>query len=364
MSGITSENMGPSKDTVSMKEFITKLGEWMHYFVGKWKLFLIVIPIGALLGVLYSYTRKPLFVADVTFVVEDPKSGSLSGYSGIASQLGVDLGGLSGSSGSGVFSGDNIIGFLKSKLIVEKVLLGDTLLNGKRITLADMYMNICQWRQRKGWRDNPAMDNFYFPIDNTPDDLNRLQDSVIKIVYNAIIKNNLNVDKVDKKYTFIGATTISPDEIFSQVFDDRLVNAATSFYIKTKTQSAQQNVDKLQREADSVLYILNKKTYSAALSQDLNLNPATHVATVGAEFENRDKIVLAAMYEEIVKDLELAKMNLAQESPIIQVIDVPRLPLQVKNFGYLKGFVFGVFIAGFLLFVILSIKKIIKDALE
>ena len=45
------------------------------------------------------------------------------------------------------------------------------------------------------------------------------------------------------------------------------------------------------------------------------------------------------MYLELVKNLEMLKMTLLEDTPIIQVVDYPILPLQsekdLQSFGYL-----------------------------
>ena len=65
------------------------------------------------------------------FVLEDEKSnGSLGGAIGLASQFGFDLGG----NGGGVFSGDNLLELMKSRSIIEKVLLTTVHIKGKKKT--------------------------------------------------------------------------------------------------------------------------------------------------------------------------------------------------------------------------------------
>jgi uncharacterized protein involved in exopolysaccharide biosynthesis len=50
-----------------------------------------------------------------------------------------------------------------------------------------------------------------------------------------------------------------------------------------------------------------------------------------------DVQVNSALYGELVKNLELARMALRRETPLIQVIDTPLLPLDKNKLGRLKG---------------------------
>jgi uncharacterized protein involved in exopolysaccharide biosynthesis len=62
-----------------------------------------------------------------------------------------------------------------------------------------------------------------------------------------------------------------------------------------------------------------------------------------------------------VKQTELAKVTLRKETPLIQVIDRPILPLTKERFGKAKGILIGGFLAGFLAVMGLILKRILKS---
>lgn len=343
------------EDEVSLKELILKGQDWWRYLLKKWVLILIVGLAGAGLGLTYSFLSKPRYEASLTFVLEDGKSSPLGAYAGLASQFGIDLG---NSSGSGVFTGDNILEFLRSRLIVEKALLSN--INGNSgPSLADLYMQAEGWKER--WAENEKLKNISFPANLSREKYTRLQDSVLNLLYKQIIKANLSIIKPDKKLTFIAVTCYSRSELFAQIFTTRLVKEATSFYVQTKTQRSKANVDKLQAKADSLEIELSRKAYSVAAAQDLNINPIKRIATVRTEMGSIDKMVVQTMYGEVIKNLELSKMSMSQETPVIQIIDTPILPLEKKKFGKLKGLVGGGMLAGFICVFLLILIKIYKQ---
>ncbi|MRG46931.1 lipopolysaccharide biosynthesis protein [Chitinophaga sp. SYP-B3965] len=344
------------ENEVSLKNLIIKMQDWGKYLLFKWKLILLFGILGAGIGLAYAWFKKPKFVAELTFVMEDSKSNPLAGYSGIASQFGIDIG---GGSGGGVFTGDNILEFLRSRLMVEKTLLSPLNVNGKKISLADFYLDITEIR--KNWASTSPIKNLSFPPDADHRNFSRQQDSVLNTIWLSIIKENLQVIKPDKKLSFIAVRCISPDEIFSKVFTERLVKEATDFYVQTKTKRSKINVDKLQEKADSIEELLNRKTYSVAASQDLNRNPGRSVASVNTELASRDKAVLQTMYIEVMKNLEVSRMSMAQEMPIIQVVDSPILPLRKEKLGKLKSLIIGGFISGFLIVLFLMVRKLYKE---
>jgi uncharacterized protein involved in exopolysaccharide biosynthesis len=63
----------------------------------------------------------------------------------------------------------------------------------------------------------------------------------------------------------------------------------------------------------------------------------------------------------LVKQTELAKVTLRKETPLIQVIDTPILPLKKEKFGKAKGIVLGGILAGFLVIMFLIFQRMWKS---
>jgi uncharacterized protein involved in exopolysaccharide biosynthesis len=80
-------------DEISLKELIEKGKEWYTYLFSQWKIIVIAGVIGAALGLTYSFVKKPIYTASLSFALEDEKSGGLGGALGFASSFGIDLGG-------------------------------------------------------------------------------------------------------------------------------------------------------------------------------------------------------------------------------------------------------------------------------
>jgi uncharacterized protein involved in exopolysaccharide biosynthesis len=68
------------------------------------------------------------------------------------------------------------------------------------------------------------------------------------------------------------------------------------------------------------------------------------------EVNERDKIVQSSVYTETVKNLEVRKSMLAQENPIVQVVDEQELPLKNNKLKYpvamAGGALIGLFLVG------------------
>ncbi len=180
---------------ISLRELLQKMREWWYFLLSKWIIILIAGIIGGLIGLAYSFLKKPVYKAELSFALQDEKSGEggLSSALGLASQFGIDLGG--GSAG-GEFSGDNLLELMKSRLMVEKTLLTPIPIDGRMETLAELYINFNKLQQ--DWEGKPGLENIHFLPGADPSKFTLKQDSIVGVFHKDLVKNNLAVDKVDK----------------------------------------------------------------------------------------------------------------------------------------------------------------------
>ncbi|POY39246.1 lipopolysaccharide biosynthesis protein [Solitalea longa] len=351
-------NTNISDSEISLKEVILKMKEWWHYLLSQWRFILIAGFIGGALGVVYSFVKKPIYTAELTFALEeDSGGGGLGLYAGLASQFGIDLGGGAG----GAFSGDNIIELMKSRSMVQKALLSPINIKGRNETLADYFIDFNELKE--DWKKEPLLQNVQFPLNADPSKFTRTQDSLLGEFHKIFIKKNLSVSKVDKKLSIISVQCSFTNEMFAKVFTEALVNNVTDFYVKTKTGRSKKNVAILQEKADSLRNELDKSIYGRALIIDKtpNLNPVRQVVAVGSQQKEVDIQVLGTAYGEVVKNLEISKMALTRETPFIQIIDVPIMPLEEEKVGKLKGFVLGCILSVFFTLIYLLFRGASKS---
>jgi hypothetical protein len=346
---------------ISLKELILKICEWWKYLLSKWLVIAIAGIIGALLGLAYAYNKKPIFKAELSFALEDEKAGgSLGGALGLASQFGFDLGG----GGGGAFSGDNLLLLMKSRSMIQKTLLTEADINGKKQTLAELYIDYNHLREK--WKNEQELNDIHFLTGDKGTKLTRLQDSLLGEFYISLIKNNLSVNKIDKKLSIISVKINSESELFAKNFTEILVKEVSDFYVETKTKKSIQNVNILQNQTDSVRRQLNGAISGVAASVDANpnANPSRQVLRVPSQRRQIDVQANTAILTELVKNLEISKVSLRKETPLIQLVDKPILPLEVVRFGKGKGIVYGGFIAGFLITLFLLTKKFLKGVMN
>lgn len=348
MSEIQTQKSDIQSDEISLKELILKIKEWVLYLKTKWVLIFSFGIIGAGIGFMYAYFQKPVYTATLTFALEDEKGGGggLSGAIGLASTLGIDL----GTNAGGAFSGANLIELMKSRTIVEKALLNPITVNEKQKSLATYFIEFNQLNKK--WDQNPSLKNIHFePLSNRAN-YTFHQDSILGILYNGIAGANgvLSVSQKDKKISIINIDVKSENELFSKAFAESIAKEVSEFYIETKSKKARTNVAILQKQADSIRNELNAAITGVASSADntFNLNPALNIKRIPSTKRQVDVQANTAILTQLVTNLEMAKVTLLKETPLIQVIDRPILPLKKERLSKIKSLFIGGFLSCFL----------------
>jgi uncharacterized protein involved in exopolysaccharide biosynthesis len=345
MTKMTDEQHKIDNDEISLKELIQKIQEWIAFLKTQWKLIIGIAALGGIIGFVYASFQKPSYLATTTFVLEEDKGGGgLGGALGLASSFGFDLGG----GGGGLFTSSNIIELMKSRLVVEKTLLNPVQVAGKEISLADYYIQINKLKE--GWAKKPALANINFPVNADRTKFSLQQDSILYDISLGITKSNLTIAIKDKKASIISLTVKTESELFSKLFCEQLLKETSDFYIETKSKKSRLNVDILQHQADSIRAELNSAITGVATASDnvYNLNPAYNVKKTPGTRRQVDVQANTAILTQLVAQLELSKVSLRKETPLVQLIDRPILPLEKDKVGRLKSLVLGGFLAGFL----------------
>ncbi|GAA3994864.1 lipopolysaccharide biosynthesis protein [Mucilaginibacter dorajii] len=340
------------QDEISMKDFLKKVKLIFNFFKSKWITILFACVIGGFLGLTYSIIRKPLYIASCNFVLDDGnKAGGLGQYAGLASMAGIDL----GNGNSGIFQGDNILELYKSRTMIKKTLLCKANFNGHEKKLIERYIEFNSLKEK--WNNEGNSENLYFNGD--PEKFNRKQDSLITDIVDIFNKKQLSVVKPDKKLSIINVEFSSKDELFSKEFVDKLVENVNEFYTQTKTKKSTQNVNVLQRQADSVKSVLNYSLNGVANAIDANpnANPQLLKLRVSSQKRQVDVQTSTQVYGEILKNLELAKISLMQDKPLIQVIDKPVIPLEIDRVSKAAGIIIGFILMGFFTAILLLIRR-------
>lgn len=333
-------------DEIIIEDVLTSYKKIFYNLKQKWKQIVLVSIVFGVLGLIVIWVQDNKYTAQLNFVSEGNSSGGLSAYAGIASQFGFDIGG----GGGGAFDGDNLIELMKSRNLVVKTLLSKY---DEKNLLIDIYI--------KNYEINKK--NYSYKFNSSNASQNWLEDSILNVVYKKIITKHLSIEKVDKKLDFVYVKYQDKDQYYAKKFVEILTENTIEFYSDYKTKKNSVNVAVLQKQSDSVRALLFGGIESVAFYGDLNVNPNKKSLAIPGQKKSIDNSVNAAIYTELQKNLQFAKLLMLKESPLIKIIDRPILPLKNEKMGRGIGSIIFVLIGGFLACIWFAFTSTYKNEL-
>ena len=324
------------------QEMLLTIRAWIRFLLQRWIILLLVTIIGGTLGFIYASKKKPTYKSKLTFALDEGGSGSMNPAMSLAAQFGLNVGG-----GNDIFGGDNIVEILKSRKVVESVLLSvDTNKNGKAETMASMYMRISDWKNK--YAQKPHIRDVVFPVGVTKETLSYIQDSALYTIYEKMIKESLTASHPDKRLNLYEINVESSDEQFSKKFTDKLIQFTSGFYTELKTKKSLQTLEVLESRVADNKGKLGSSINSKASTQDANVNPAFATAQAQQQKQQVNIQTYGAAYAELYKNLELARFQFLKSTPLLQIIDPADYPMKrIKTSRLISGIV-----GGFLAFMI------------
>lgn len=339
--------------TVATQSFVHNMVELFAMVLKRWWLFLIIGILAGIGGIYYASLQKPIFKSRLTFALDDGGGSGNSGIASLASQFGLNVGGS-----KEIFAGDNILEIMKSRRIIENVLLSTDTFNNKPYSLADFFIEKSGRNQKK----EPSK-LIHFAAGIQKSQLTYQQDSVLKMLYGEFSAEYITAKKPDRKLNIYEVNVITPDEQLTKVFTDRLVASTNSFYTEIRTKKAKETLQILEDRVASMKGNLSASISGRASVQDANLNPAFEAAQVPALKQQANIQAYGGAYGEMFKNLEMARFQYLNEIPLMQVIDNADFPMEKIKMGKLKTGIIASLAACFILFFIFWIQRVIKFSL-
>lgn len=296
----------------------------------KWWIFSFAGLIAGILGFFYAAVQKPEFESRLTFALDaGSNDGGLSGAMSLAAQFGFGIGG-----GQSMFDGDNILQILKSRRVIEKVLLSSDTLNSKPISFADFYLEISG--ARKSFAKNNRLRNVFFPVNSRKESLSYIQDSILNNIYLSLSTSYIYAGRPDRKLSIYEVRVKSFDEKFSKVFTDRLIATTIDFYTEITSKKDKETLNVLELRVAALKGNVAGSIDSRVSSQDANMNPAFAAAQSPLIKQQYNMQAYGEAYKEMFKTLEVARYQYLKKIPLLQIIDSADYPMKRTKPGKLK----------------------------
>lgn len=301
-------------EKLTLKDLIQLFKSWSFYLLKKWYIIFLITSFGIGFGYWKFQNTPNIYTAKISFVLStETVNGRAVGLSSLASQFGLDAG---GSGTESVFSGDNIVELFKTRKIAERALLQK--MPGTSQSFAEFINEKVE--------NHAPIHLGVFPIN--PEDLNAEQLAIVR-KYQMQLTESLNIFKKDKKLAYYTISSTGINEAFVYYAANFVLKVTSNFFIDTKTKMARKNLALLENEADSLYNILGGTVNLSANIADktFNINPSLIKQRAPVQMNQARLAALTAAYTEVMRQLEVAKINVQKETPLYQVIDEPIRPL-------------------------------------
>jgi len=322
---------------------------WIKFLLRQWILIGVIAMGGSVAGIFYAKHQSIQFESELTFSLDENSSSSHGGIASLAAQFGF------GTSDNDLFSGDNIVEVIKSRTIIERVLLSKDTFDGKPTSFIEYYNKLTSNKNVE------KVQHFAFASGLKKGQLNYSQDSILYNTYSNILKNFLIAGRPDKQLNIYILKFKSPSEKFTKIFTDKILSETVKFYTELKTQKSQSTLNILEQRVAELKGNLNASITARAGTEDANVNPAFAESQIPIQKQQVNMKVYGTAYEELYKNLELARFQYLQNIPLIQVINYADYPMKKIQANKLQTGLMAAFL--FLLFTVflLSVFYFIKN---
>ena len=309
----------------------------------KWWLFLLFGIAGGVTGIFYAGKQKPVYQSHLTFALDEGGSeGDMSGAMGLAAQFGISIGGA-----KDVFTGENILEIMKSRRIIEMILLSTDTFENKPYTFIEYYIEKIVipsgTKVPSGIHYLPGEDKKLFSY---------AKDSLLYNIYLEFSLQNIAATRPNRKLNIFEVSVVSGDEKFTKKFTDKLIEATNNFYTQISSKKSRETLSILEKRTPEMKNNLNSSIVNKALAEDANLNPVFAEAQVPVLREQANAQVYASAYAEMYKNLEMARFQYLKSIPLMQVIDSADYPMKKIKVSKLKTAIVFSIISAFIALVI------------
>lgn len=337
-----------------IRTMILILKEYFWELIRKWYWFVII---GLLfVGVsLYRIGRQPItYTGQLSFMTNNDSGGGVSRLLQFAGQFGLG--------NNQPVASERLVELLKSKRMIYNALMKEVEIEGTKQLLFNHYIEL--FELRKDWEGKEGLNDFKFTPKHI-EDFTFIENSVAQSIYNQIIFGYLNANPGKNGITTISCEATS--EAFCIEFLVELIETLSDYYQKKAVEQQRNTYELIKGTADSIQTVLRGAEYSLTKWYEDNRKPlaaGTLSAEKAMEKERLERKVEMS-YEVLLTDLkslEIARLDLNSNKPMLQVVDYPTYPLQKNLPNKLMKLIVSVFLSIILTSILIIAYKIVKDA--
>lgn len=306
------------------------------------------------IGAIYAFSKPNQYTVEITVMPEiQSKGASLGGLSSLAGLAGIDIGNMTSIDAMRPDIYPNVLQSVPFALQLLKQPIYSQLLE-KETTL----QTFLEEQGRQSWLgsllSSSASEEDQVPL---PDPQNRSkvlqitkkQEELIRAVHGAVTA------AYDKKTGVITVTTTLPDPVVAATVARLSLEYLTSYISGYRTEKSRNQVVFLTKQTKEANERYQKAEYALSMYRDRNRYLNLSTAKIEEQRLQANFILSQTLFNELTKQLELAKVKVAEESPVFKTLEPARIPLRKsgpKRMITIAGFIMVGAIIGITIFFI------------
>jgi len=154
---------------------------------------------------------------------------------------------------------------------------------------------------------------------------------------------NINL-QVDKKEGYLTLTVTMPEALAAAEVAQKAQALLQAYITRFKVEKSQAELDFIQERYDQARGIATREQYSVAADQDKFKNLVSQVPQVSASRKQMDYTISNSVFQELAKQLEQAKIQVAKDTPVFTIVEPVTIPTEDAGPSGLKTLVIWVFL--------------------
>ncbi|MEO6189671.1 MAG: hypothetical protein ABIO44_04150 [Saprospiraceae bacterium] len=342
-----------NQDSV-LRELIQSFKDYKNEFKASKKVMLwIALPVFAYF--IYKHlTTPPQYSAKAIFMLND-SGGDNSGIASILGQFGIATPGQQ-------VNLQKITEIAKTRNLAEKVFLSKATINTKEDFIGNHFIEILdhygQWVNSNFISQKNELASFRF----TQADISKfstIENIALKKLH-LLFLSRLETSFNDKSGIMQLTTTVA-DQDLSYHLCQKLFDVLSEFYIEKTVEKQRETYEGLRHKVDSIRGLLHGKDFALANFKDSYRNTYLVQDIVPQVQIDRDVRMLSLIYGEAVKNMEISSFALQNQTPFIQALDLPLMPLELRKQNILENLIKAIAYTFLLGFIFIILRKIIRD---
>jgi capsule polysaccharide export protein KpsE/RkpR len=340
-------------EEIRISDLIVNIRGYFQYIIKHWWVIIIIALLTGVVGFIYAYFQDEDYITESSFIV-DSDAASNSFISSMMSLAGAFMGASTGSSTSDGFSNELLHGIIQSRRVIKAGMLQDRMLDGEYRKVGNYLVELYP-----DWAEENEIDDKLLTSDSllhaTP-----LEDTLLELMYLKVVTDHMEISY--DEYTALNRLLFrSLSRDMSVELSNYILQESSDFFIESATQKESRSLEVAQMQADSFFAVLQAKEKRLAQLTDRKGYGFRAQDLLEEGRLLRDVETMSIMHGESMASLEIARNNLMDKKPIIQVVDAPEFSTHKEEIKYVLIAIIAVVIGGFLGVIFFILRKLVSD---